>query len=330
LTRAELQYLSADQLRIARNEIFARKGRYFRDDRLRAHFSQFPWYDPYTYDVSLNAVEQANVSLIQSLEKEARFAPPPPAPRYISSGHGLIGGVAWQNIAFYVPPDLLPERDQELRAEADKRLQAAMDLAGFPKDKRIDTSQYNFVLGLAVSSGALTDAARRALRDNLSKGRATPAMQEQYDLLRGRSFEPLDCHSNGAMICLAALSNQDVEAPHVRLFGPQLTPGALAEWKQLLGSHRIKTLQIYISDRDPVPPLSYLARNLIPGKPTFDTAVHLTSEALKDEGMLLEDMGEEEGLKIIYVDCHVESVFWFSLECHEVTHYQEKAQNLRE
>jgi hypothetical protein len=69
LSRAELSRLSTAQLRLARNEIYARKGRYFRDQQLAAYFSRFPWYKPFAWDVQLNAVEQANVRLIQSLER---------------------------------------------------------------------------------------------------------------------------------------------------------------------------------------------------------------------------------------------------------------------
>jgi hypothetical protein len=65
LTVADLQGLSSDQLRIARNEIYARKGRFFKDQSLTAHFSQFSWYQPNGWDVTLNDVEQANVRLIQ-------------------------------------------------------------------------------------------------------------------------------------------------------------------------------------------------------------------------------------------------------------------------
>src|SRR5262249_39563078 len=69
LTRDDLRRLSREQLRIARNEIYARKGRYFQDANLKAYFSRFSWYRPTTWDVTLNAVEQANVTLIQSLER---------------------------------------------------------------------------------------------------------------------------------------------------------------------------------------------------------------------------------------------------------------------
>src|SRR5262249_7253169 len=71
LTRADLQRLSADRLHIARNEIFARRGRSFKDDALRAYFSKFPWYRPRAWDVLLGSVEQANVELIQSIEAPA-------------------------------------------------------------------------------------------------------------------------------------------------------------------------------------------------------------------------------------------------------------------
>jgi YARHG domain len=79
LTREELQGLPADQLAIVRNQIFARRGRYFKDDWLRAYFAQFPWYRPYAWDVPLSPLEQANVKLIQSLEQTA--ATPRPASR---------------------------------------------------------------------------------------------------------------------------------------------------------------------------------------------------------------------------------------------------------
>src|SRR5436309_3077768 len=57
--------------------------------------------------------------------------PPPPSP-YQFSGHGLIGGVSWATYpyAFSVSPNMPPEREQEVRREADRRLHAAMDHAG--------------------------------------------------------------------------------------------------------------------------------------------------------------------------------------------------------
>jgi len=69
LTREMLLNLSPAQLRIARNEIYARRGRFFHDATLAEYFRRFGWYRPYTWDVPLNAVEQANVALIASIER---------------------------------------------------------------------------------------------------------------------------------------------------------------------------------------------------------------------------------------------------------------------
>jgi hypothetical protein len=69
LSRNELQRLSTAELRIARNEIYARRGRFFRDSALDAHFRRLPWYRPHTWDVPLNPIERANVNLIQSMER---------------------------------------------------------------------------------------------------------------------------------------------------------------------------------------------------------------------------------------------------------------------
>jgi hypothetical protein len=69
LSRNDLSGLSARDLRIARNEIFARNGRFFQSDDLTRHFNQFSWYQPHSWDVSLNSVENYNVELIQAEEK---------------------------------------------------------------------------------------------------------------------------------------------------------------------------------------------------------------------------------------------------------------------
>jgi hypothetical protein len=69
LTPDMLRGLTRDQLRLARNEIYARRGRFFRNQQLAAYFSRFDWYKPHAWDVPLSAVEQANVNLIESMER---------------------------------------------------------------------------------------------------------------------------------------------------------------------------------------------------------------------------------------------------------------------
>jgi len=69
LTPGDLRRLSRDDIRIARNEIFARRGRHFEAADLKARFERFSWYVPYTWNPRLNAIEQANVALIEQTGK---------------------------------------------------------------------------------------------------------------------------------------------------------------------------------------------------------------------------------------------------------------------
>ena len=72
LDPGEIAALTAMQLRLARNEIFAREGRAFKDPALRAYFSQFSWYRPTGFIVRLNPIEQRNVALLTQAEGNAR------------------------------------------------------------------------------------------------------------------------------------------------------------------------------------------------------------------------------------------------------------------
>lgn len=71
LTPADIAGLSAAQLRIARNEIYARHGFIFHAPDLQQHFSAFAWYRPQVSEVALSPVEQANVALLQQAERAA-------------------------------------------------------------------------------------------------------------------------------------------------------------------------------------------------------------------------------------------------------------------
>lgn len=64
----DLNGKTLQELRVARNEMFARKGRYFKDPALRAYFERLPWYSPNTWDVSLNPIELENIKRIQKAE----------------------------------------------------------------------------------------------------------------------------------------------------------------------------------------------------------------------------------------------------------------------
>lgn len=69
LSKDEIARLGPAQLRIARNEIYARRGRRFQSAELRNHFSRFDWYRPVTDDVRLNSVEQANVDALAAAQQ---------------------------------------------------------------------------------------------------------------------------------------------------------------------------------------------------------------------------------------------------------------------
>jgi hypothetical protein len=69
LGEADLQGLSLSELRLARNEIYARRGRFFVDQTLANYFSQFPWYHPHQVDVDLSPLEQTNVNTIALAER---------------------------------------------------------------------------------------------------------------------------------------------------------------------------------------------------------------------------------------------------------------------
>jgi hypothetical protein len=68
LGEQDLKGLSPLELRIARNEIFARRGRFFVDRILADYFSQFSWYHPRQVEVELSPLETTNVNTIKMAE----------------------------------------------------------------------------------------------------------------------------------------------------------------------------------------------------------------------------------------------------------------------
>ena len=70
LTASDLQGLSKYDLKIMRNEIFARHGYIFQTNEMKNYFQNQSWYTPKYRDVSslLSNIEQKNVVLIQRYE----------------------------------------------------------------------------------------------------------------------------------------------------------------------------------------------------------------------------------------------------------------------
>ena len=68
LTYNDIANCSKSQLRIMRNEIYARHGYIFSSADLREYFGRQSWYYPTTKSVTLNSIEQYNVNFIKQYE----------------------------------------------------------------------------------------------------------------------------------------------------------------------------------------------------------------------------------------------------------------------
>jgi hypothetical protein len=79
LTKNDLEGLTAEECKIARNEIYARHGRKFKDEDFQAHFDALDWYkgtiSPEDFDESvLSDIEITNRNLIVSYEEEKEYS----------------------------------------------------------------------------------------------------------------------------------------------------------------------------------------------------------------------------------------------------------------
>jgi len=70
LTYEDIVGLTKEELRLLRNEIFARHGYIFQSEDLANHFAQFDWYTPVSSNVfgELSAIEKANVDFLKKYE----------------------------------------------------------------------------------------------------------------------------------------------------------------------------------------------------------------------------------------------------------------------
>jgi hypothetical protein len=74
VTEAELQGRSKAELRVMRNEVYARHGRVFQSPDLHDYFTRKPWYsqNPSYSDSLLNEVDKGNIRLMQESENKAQ------------------------------------------------------------------------------------------------------------------------------------------------------------------------------------------------------------------------------------------------------------------
>jgi hypothetical protein len=170
---------------------------------------------------------------------------------YQPSGTGLVGGLTW--IVGYN----VQTTDPAVIAKARAILMEQMKRQGTEFNNGIDFEKYNFVIGIAASTHDYLDL-KRVLTEQFRNGQSSAENQKLYNSLKGRQFDELTCHSNGAMTCLAALENKDVMAKHIVLYGPQITPESLFMWNQLVRSGRVNSIKMIVQQGDPVPPVAML------------------------------------------------------------------------
>jgi V8-like Glu-specific endopeptidase len=70
LRAADVAHFNTAQLRLARNEVFARHGYQFSAQDLNSYFNAKQWYKPLYTEVQLNETERKNVSFLRMLERE--------------------------------------------------------------------------------------------------------------------------------------------------------------------------------------------------------------------------------------------------------------------
>lgn len=259
--------------------------------------------------------------------------PKPPA-----GPHGLVGGTTW-TFGFQWPET---KCDKQCKSELDRKLDA--QLAGYCANQTLTNlclneglpftpELYDTIVSMANSNSAIMDLATRVIFDGAMYGEYTRQHSEQFAGLKGKRFGVLDCHSNGAMLCLAALRSGDTSAKEVRLFGPQINPEAARLWQEY--AFRTKTvIKIYINTGDPITPASWkqpVARSYeqTPTSPAavwLNTAVRLPyfagdaafNAALDSRKKVMDNELGKYGLYVIRSACKDRP----GLDCHSMKLYE--------
>jgi hypothetical protein len=203
--------------------------------------------------------------------KSQSCEPVPNSDRFDAFGNGFVAGVGWI-VGFNVQT-----ANPAVIAKSKAMLRQLATLANYPYNEAVDFAKYNFVVGIAASTNNWIDISKRAVFDELHYGPSGlekfliwlglhkyTEEQATYNYLRGRRFYELGCYSNGAMICLSALQNQDTKADRVALYGPQITIESLKLWDELVRNKQVKGVEIFINQNDPVPGTAMVFSTLNP------------------------------------------------------------------
>lgn len=252
--------------------------------------------------------------------------------------HGLVGGTTW-TFGFRWP---LTKCDQKCQAgmklSLDRQLKLYCSSQSDPAQCVADglpftAADYDMVVSMASSHSAIEDLATRVVFDGSTFGEYSRQNKEIFASLSGRQFDTLDCHSNGAMLCLAALRSGKTTAKVVRLFGPQINPAAAERWKALQAKG-VK-VEIYINNGDPVPGFAWklaMPQNRSPKLFTTAWAANTASLAATVPRALFNSFADSQtqvmdkalmkyGLEVTRFTCQNRP----SLSCHSMKDYESKA-----
>jgi hypothetical protein len=177
---------------------------------------------------------------------------------------------------------------------------------------------------MASSHNAIQDLTDRVVWDSSLLGEFSRQNSPIFASLTGRQFDVLDCHSNGAMICLAALFHDDTKAKKVRLFGPQINEAAARHWSEWAKRTGGK-IEIYINNGDPIPAISWKqpSTQLLQDDPIagFDGLADALMYTWKDRKFAVMDkVLENYGFKVTRfntLECGISGI-----ECHSMLLYE--------
>ncbi len=266
--------------------------------------------------------------------------PPDPLEGYKAVEHGVVGGATW-SYSFGKPTRCDANCIRKIKVELRRQqrmscsVKTGSDLARCLKlAPAIDPEAYAFALSLATTPNPVRDLASRVLLDEISDGEWSAEQRSAYASLKGRKFTQLDCHSNGAMICLAALRRHDVVAKEVRLFGPQITLEAAKRWAEIVRADDLR-LTVYIISGDPVPAASFalpMLLNPVDAWPAFVLAARLLLVAWQDslaispnEERPLDDALRRSKVTVVRLSTEGCGEGRISTECHDFKRYAELA-----
>ena len=260
-----------------------------------------------------------------------------------TDGHGLVGGTTWTYGFKHPMGDCDAACKEQMRrkvyAQHLKYCSAQSDPEACIKDGPPFTPDlYSFVTSMASYNTALKDLSERVAFDSVTYGEFSRQHQEMFKDLKGKNFETLDCHSNGAMLCLAALRSGDTKAREVRLFGPQINEASAKIWYEYARKNNVK-LTVFINNGDPVPAVSWAFASppMSMGK-TVDTAWVKNRSTDPDfiadavyQSVMDRTTGSMTGalgkywLQVIRFDCKWELN---PLNCHSMTRYEQKVRDM--